>query len=126
MTATHRTGQPDLGQSLWLLLGQHCHLAPCLPQLAPTMHEMGVVLLSHLPGRSPVFPGNTKSHGSWVSLPETGTVIGMGHSKMPLGLQGHSSHLVGCGCSPPPGYWFQVSDHLGHPIWWPMIQKQWP
>ena len=105
---------------------QLCHLTPCLPQLAPAMHEMEVVLLSHLQWRSPVFPGNTESHGSQVSLLETAMVIGMGHSQMPQDLQGHSSCLVGWGCGPPSGYWFQVSDHLGYSIWWILTPKQWP
>ena len=94
ITATHRTGWPNLGRSLQLLLGQLCHVTPCLPQLAPARHEMEVVLLSCLLWRPPVFPGNTESHGNWVSLPETWMVIGMGHSQMPLDLQGCSSCLV--------------------------------
>ena len=47
-TGACRTGLPDLGWSLWLLFGQLCHLKPCLPQLAPAMHEMVVVPLSSL------------------------------------------------------------------------------
>ena len=121
MTVIHRTGWPKLGLSLQLLLGQLGHLAPCLPQLAPAMHVMEVVLLFCPWWRSPVFPGNTECQGSWVSLPETG----MGCSQMPLDLQGHSGHLVGLGCGPLSGYWFQVSIHLGHSIWWPLTQKQW-
>ena len=59
----HRTGQsPDLGQSLQHLLGQHCHLKPCLPQLAPAMCEVVVVLLSHLQCRLPCI-----SKQYWVS-----------------------------------------------------------
>ena len=128
MTATHRTGGPDLGQSLGLLLGQLCHLKPCLPQLVPAMHEMVVVLLSCLWWRSPVFPNNTKSQASQllVSLLETGMVMRMGHFQMPLDLHGHFSHLVGWGCGPQSGYWVQTSDHLGHLIWWPLTWKQWP
>ena len=95
MTATCRTGWLNQGQSLWLLLGQLCHLAPCLLQFAPAMHEMEVVLLSQLLWRSPVFPGSTESYGSQVPSSETGIVIRMGHSQMPLDLQGHSSHLMG-------------------------------
>ena len=66
-------------------------------------------------------------HVSWqlVSSLETGMVIGMGHSQMPLDHQGHSTHLLGWGCGPPSGYWFQVSTHLGHPIWCPLTWKQW-
>ena len=116
MTITHRTGQPDLGLSLWLLLGQLCHLAPCLPQLVPAMHVMEVVLLSYLWWRSAVFPGNTKSHGGQVSS----LVTGMGCSQTPLHLQGHSGCLVGWGCDPPSGYLFQVSVFLVCSIWWPL------
>ena len=68
MTITCRKGWPNLVLSLGHLLGQLCHLAPCLPQLAPAMHVMEVVLLFHLWWRSPVFPGNTKSQGGQVSL----------------------------------------------------------
>ena len=126
MTITHGTGWPNLGLSLWLLLGQLCHLTPYLPQLAPAMHVMEVVLLYYLWWILPVFPGNTESQGSWVSSPETGMVIKMGHSQMPLDLQGHSSCLMGLGCGPLSGYWFQVSVHLGHPIWWSLTWKHWP
>ena len=125
MTVTHRTGWPDLGLSLWVLLGQLCHLIPCLPQLAPTMHGLKVVLLFHLHWRSPVFPGNTKSQGSLVSSLEIRMVIGMGCSQMPLDLQGHSNHLVGWGCGHLSGYWFQVSVCLGHSIWQLLTWKQW-
>ena len=58
-TTTCRTGWPNLGQSLWLLLGQLCHLEPCLPQLVPSMNEVVVVSLSHVWWRPPVFPNNT-------------------------------------------------------------------
>ena len=64
MTASHRTEWPNLGQSLWLLLGQLCHLKPCLPQLVPAMHEVVVVSLSHFWWRSLAFPHNTKSQAS--------------------------------------------------------------
>ena len=60
-TTAHKTGWPDLHWSLQLLLGQLCHLKPCLQQLAPAMHEIVVVLLSHLQWKSPVFSENTKS-----------------------------------------------------------------
>ena len=65
---------------------------------------------------------------SWqsVSSPETGMVIGMGCSQMPLDLQGCSGYLVGWGCGPLSEYWFQVSVHVGHFIWWPLTWKQWP
>ena len=109
MTIAHRTGQPNLGLSLWLLLGQLCHLIPYLPQLAPAMHGLKLVLLFYLWWRSPVFPGNTESQSSWVSSLETRMVTGIGCSQMPLDLQGHSGHLVGQGCGPLSGYWFQVS-----------------
>ena len=69
----HRTGRPNLGQLLQLLLGHLCHLKPCLPQLAPATHEGVVVSLLHLWWRSPVFPNSTESQASQVlaSLPET-------------------------------------------------------
>ena len=38
---------------------------------------------------------------------------------------GSSGHLVGWGCGPPSGYWFQVSADLGCLIWWPLTWKQW-
>ena len=44
MITTHKTGQPDLGQSLQLLLSWICHLRPCLPQLVPA-RCVGVVVL---------------------------------------------------------------------------------
>ena len=127
-TATHKSGWPNLGQSLWLLLGQLCHLKPCLPQLMPAMHEMVVVLLSHLWWRSPVFPNNNYSQASQVlvSLPETSMVIMMGCFQMPLDLQGHLSCFMGWGCGPQSGYWVQTCDHLGHSIWQPLTWKQWP
>ena len=92
MTATHRTGLPDPGWSLWLLLGQLCHLKPCLPQLAPAMHEMVVVLLSHLWWRSAVFQNNTESQAGQVlvSLPETRVVIMVGHFQMKQHLHNNS------------------------------------
>ena len=71
------------------MLGQLCHLTPCLPQLVPAMYEMEVVLLSHLQWRSFVFPSNTKFHGSQVSSLETGMAIGMGHFQTSLDLWGH-------------------------------------
>ena len=95
MTVAHRTGWSDLGLSPQLLLGQLCPLAPCLPQLVPVMHVMEVVLLFCLWWRPPVVPDNTESHGGQVSLLETGMVIRMGCSQMPLDLQGYSGHLVG-------------------------------
>ena len=125
MTAVCRTGWPDLGWSIWLLLGQLCHLEPCLLQLAPSTCEMVVVLLSHLQWRSPVFPSNTKSQTSQVlvSLPQTRMVIVMGCFQMPLDLQGHFSHLVGWGCGLQSSYWLQTSDHLGYAIWLPLTQN---
>ena len=119
MIAACRTGQPDLGQSLWLWLGQPCHLKLCLQQLEPAMHEVVVMLLSHLQWRFPVFPNNTESQVGQVlvSLLKIGMVSMMGCSQMPLGLQGHSSHLVVWGCGLQSGYWFKASDHLGCSIW---------
>ena len=63
---SHRTGWPDLGLSLQLLLGHLCHLTPCLPQLVPAMCLMEVVLLSHLWWKSPIFPGNIESQGGQI------------------------------------------------------------
>ena len=98
--------QPCLGQSLWLLSGQICHLEPCLPWWAPAAHEEVVVSLPHLWWRSLVFPNNTKSQANWVVvfLTETGMVNMMGHYQMPLDLQDHFGHLVVWGCVPQSGY----------------------
>ena len=95
-TATHSTGWPSLGLLLLLLLGQICHLKPCLPQLVPALHEGVVVLLLHLWWRSPVFPNNTKSQADQVLVSFTETRMGnvMGYYQMPLDLQGHFGHLV--------------------------------
>ena len=125
MTITHRTGWPNLGLSLWLLLGQLCCLTPCLPQLLPVMHMLEVVLLFHLWWRSPVFPGNTKCQGGQVASLKTEMEIRMGCFQMPLDLQGCFGCLVGWGCVPLSEYWFQVSVHIGHSIWWSLTQNQW-
>ena len=96
MIAAHRTGWPNLGCSLWLLLGQLCHIKPCLPQLVPAMCEGVVVSLLQLQWRSPTFPNNTKAQAGQVlaSLLETKLVNVMGCYLMPLDLQGHFGHLV--------------------------------
>ena len=82
-TTTHKTGWPYLGLSLRLLLGQICHLRPCLPQLVPARHVEMVLLLFHLQSRSPVFRNNNMSQAGQVlvSLPETGMVNMMGATK---------------------------------------------
>ena len=106
MIATHKTGWPNLGLSLWLLLGWICHLRPCLPQLVPGRHVGVVVSLHHLQSRSPVFPNNTESQADEVlaSLPETGIVNMMACYQMPLDPLGHSGCLVVWGCDPQSGY----------------------
>ena len=125
MIAAHRIGWPDMGQSLQLLLGQHCHLKPCLPQLVLAMHERVEVSLLHLWWRSPVFPNKTKFQVSQVlaSLLETRMVNVMGCYQMPRDLQGHFGHLVMWGYGPQSGYWSKASDHLGCSIWQPLTQN---
>ena len=120
MITAHRTGQPCLGWSIWLLSCQIYHLEWCLPLLVPAMCKVEMVSLCHLWWRSLVFPNNTKSQADWVlvSLLENGMVNVMGHFKMPLNLQDHFGHLLVWGCGLQSGYWFQASDHLGHLIWW--------
>ena len=44
MIATHETGHLCLGPSLLFLLGQICHLWPCLPKLVPVRHVWGGVI----------------------------------------------------------------------------------
>ena len=92
---------------------QLCHLKPCLPWLAPAMHEVVVALLSHLQWRLPVFPNNTNSQASQVlvSFPETGMVNVMGCFQIPLGLPDHFAAWWSEG-GPQSGYQFQASDHL--------------
>ena len=118
MITACRRGWPNLGQSIQVLLGQLCHLKPYLPQLVPAMHEVVVVSLCHSQWRLPVFPNNTKSQASQVlvSLLETGMGNVMGCFQMPHDLLDHFSCLVEWGCGLQSGYWFQVSDHLGHLI----------
>ena len=125
MITTHRTKYHILGQSLWHPLGQLCLPKPCLPWLASAMHEMVVVSLCHPQWKPPVFLNNSRSKGNWVSSSETGMVIRMGCSQTPLDLQDHSGCLVGWGCYPLSGHWFQVSVHLGHSIWLTWKQCLW-
>ena len=96
MIAACRTGLPGQGLLLLPVLGQICHLRPRLLQLAPARHEGMVVSLPHLWWRSPVFPNNTESQVDQVLVSLLGTrmVNVIGHSQMPLDLQGHSGCLV--------------------------------
>ena len=72
---THRTKWPGLGWSLLLLLGQICHLRPCLPLLTPARHVGVVVSFPHPWQRSPVFPSSTESQGSQVLVSSMATVM---------------------------------------------------